>query len=560
MAEMIPSDISYYNATKTEKEIYELLRDQLPEHFCVFFSVSWTEKPNRFDMNPRKGECDFLICSPHFGFLALEVKGGRGLRVENGVWYLDLNESEHSGEAARVLKRSPFKQAELSTYYFKNLIESRLKRRFGGIFGHAVCFPNFHIKEKHLGPEAPKEIIIDAADLDSLQKKITSIFNFWRGTRSAKFFPRRDFDLFREEINVARWYDAVYGRKLKEQDEIFETINRVQDNILDLTENFREAMFTGGAGTGKTWCAMKKAVRFSRAGEKVLFLCFNRHLADFIADQLNEHSVKVCSFHSFLHEVLGVKEFTRLKNINWELSGLFDILTEMDAHGQLPKYSSIIIDEGQDFSEEWALSLRLFLEDEKKGRLFVFYDPNQDIFGRSTGVDFEKTFSISYPSFRLTENLRNTAAIHKWSTDKTGVGSDIKSSPLDGIPPEEFVCSSSKDGVKKLEHLLNFLIDDQCINKGKIIVLSDRTLENSFLDGGTRVGRFRLYQNAADSLNPNAVSFKTVQSFKGLEADAVILLRHTESERQMEERNSYLEYVSYTRARHLLFVINIQFD
>ena len=551
MAIMIPEDISSYNYTESEKEVYLLLKEQLPSHFTVYFSVSWIEKSNATGA-PQKGEADFLICSPHLGCLSLEVKGGIGLDInKNGDWVLKLN---NHGE--RRLKRSPFKQAELSSYYFKDLYESTTNKTFFGTYCHAVCFPNFNFDDKDVGPDAPREIVIDATDISVIGKRIIEIFNFWR-RKDVKANIRKDYDAFLNAVSVTRWYEVVYSRKLKEHKEIFESINRVQDNYLDLTENFNETLFVGGAGTGKTWCAMKKAVRLKSAGHNVLMLCYNAHLADFISKQIQTDGLKVSSFHSLMSQLLGNKKFDELKRFSWEMPGIFDALSILDGEGRLPKFSAIIIDEGQDFCDEWALSLRLLLKNEKEGLLHVFYDPNQDIFGRSTGVDFEKIFSIKYPAFRLMENLRNTAAIHLWSSEKTGVGNDVKKNALDGISPQEYNCETPKEAGKKLETLLSKLIDDQCIDKRNIVVLSDRTLEGSFLAGATKIGRFRLYENTENSANPNAVTYKTVQSFKGLEADVVILLMHAGANNNGQGKNNYLKYVAYTRARYLLFVINV---
>ena len=86
MAVMYPTDLENYNCTDTEREMYEAFRDQLPQRYQVFYSIRWfetNEENNRVD-----SECDFLVFDPSFGFLTIEVKGGIGIEIENGRWYL----------------------------------------------------------------------------------------------------------------------------------------------------------------------------------------------------------------------------------------------------------------------------------------------------------------------------------------------------------------------------------------------------------------------------------------------------------------------------------------
>ena len=87
MAIMHPMDLENYECTGTERELYEALRDQLPEKYQVFYSIRWfetNEENKRVD-----SECDFLVFDPSFGFLTIEVKGGIGIEIENGRWFLN---------------------------------------------------------------------------------------------------------------------------------------------------------------------------------------------------------------------------------------------------------------------------------------------------------------------------------------------------------------------------------------------------------------------------------------------------------------------------------------
>ena len=117
MAVMYPTDLENYNCTDTEREMYEAFRDQLPQRYQVFYSIRWfetNEENKRVD-----SECDFLVFDPSFGFLTIEVKGGIGIEIENGRWYLS-EYSDRYVQSRRELKCSPYEQAEKSMRHFYN--------------------------------------------------------------------------------------------------------------------------------------------------------------------------------------------------------------------------------------------------------------------------------------------------------------------------------------------------------------------------------------------------------------------------------------------------------
>ena len=79
MANMYPQNIAEYLPEDSEKVVYYALKSQLPETFDVFYSVKWTTY--------EKGQCiqseaDFIVASPEYGFLCLEVKGGNDIVID----------------------------------------------------------------------------------------------------------------------------------------------------------------------------------------------------------------------------------------------------------------------------------------------------------------------------------------------------------------------------------------------------------------------------------------------------------------------------------------------
>jgi superfamily I DNA/RNA helicase len=70
-------------------------------------------------------------------------------------------------------------------------------------------------------------------------------------------------------------------------------------------------------------------------------------------------------------------------------------------------YDSVIVDEAQDFSDEYWFAIEDLLRDEEKGALFLFNDPNRALYKRHASLPVKKD------PFYLTMNCRNTAPVHE---------------------------------------------------------------------------------------------------------------------------------------------------
>ena len=74
------------------------------------------------------------------------------------------------------------------------------------------------------------------------------------------------------------------------------------DYLARLQENLR-VLVRGGAGTGKTLLALEEAARAARSGARVLFLCFNRLLADSLVTAAPA-GVTVSTLHSLMASLI----------------------------------------------------------------------------------------------------------------------------------------------------------------------------------------------------------------------------------------------------------------
>ncbi len=547
VAVMHPADIENYSYTPTEKQMYEAFRDQLAEKYQVFYSIRWFET----DENNKRvdSECDFLIFDPSFGFLTVEVKGGTGIEVdEDGHWQLNENYDGVSG-SVRKLKCSPYEQAEKSMRHFYNYFMSEFSQRFTGTYGFAVAFPRY-TGESVYSVSSPRELTIDVNDMGNIAQRINEIFHYWKNQRNLTFpFSNEQKTRFINCINKRISLSAAAGALIKIKEKEFAQIDFMQDSILDVLFHYHQVRVLGGAGTGKTFIAMKKALRDEKVGKTVLFLCCSSELSDFVKYKLNyESSIDFFTYDNLVKEVIGGETFDKIgfnKNGN---RACFDFLVDVPLY---KKYDSIIVDEGQDFDEDMGLTVRLFLKDESRSDLYVFYDINQNVFHYKS----ENAFSIEYPPFILRYNIRNTGLIYKYAVDNTGLGRDTIANQLLGVKPDIRKNNNSLQTLKDLSNIVTRLTKKEYVSNKSIVILSDESFETSVLSSETRIGSYNISFKPLEDTDDSEICFKTAEQFKGLEADVVIYLKNQDEEKVKDEIDRSREYVALTRARYYLYVL-----
>lgn len=544
MAIMHPTDLENYECTATEREMYEALRDQLPDKYQVFYSIRWfetSEEKKRID-----SECDFLVFDPSFGFLTIEVKGGLGIEIENGRWF--LNEYSDDGfYSRRELKCSPYEQAEKSMRHFYNYFADEFHQAFNGVYGFAVAFPRYTI-DSQLSASAPIELTIDVEDMGKIAKRINEIFHYWRNKRNISIpFSVDQKTRFISTINKRISLSAAAGALIKIKEKEFSKIDFVQNSILDVLFHYHQVRILGGAGTGKTFIAMKKAARDIRAGKEVLFLVCNKELSSFVQEKLgqNDH-LYFRTYEELMQETIGDAYNNAPVNENGN-KNCFDLVCD----SSMKKYDSIIVDEGQDFDTDMGLTVRLFLRDDVSSNLYVFYDVNQNIFKYNA----DNAFAIDYPPFILRYNIRNTGCIYRCAVDTTGLGGDTIANQLLGVEPDILHYNSVLQAIKGLSNIVTRLTQKEYVATRSIVILSDESYKKSVLATESRIGAFDISFKDLMEIKETEICFKTVEEFKGLEADVVIYLKNNYPDIPRDEIEKCRDYVALTRARYYLYIL-----
>lgn len=533
---MHPASIFESSHVQSEVRFYKELQKQLSDKYHVFYSVRWYTMTNGVRED---SECDFLVFNPDYGFLCIEVKGGNAITVEDGEWRL------FDSYGGRFLDKSPYMQAEQSMRFFKKYFEEELEMQYTGVYGNAVAFPNFVINSP-LTVNSPLEATIDLNDMSNLQKRIVEIFRFYRGHRrgSTSFLAPEMQKKFINLVNKRIALSISAGALIEDKKRELVEINNVQDAIIDMLSHYPRAFIVGGAGTGKTWIGIKKIQRCLQEGGRPLYLCYNKALADTVRGMFNGR-VDCFNFDSLMFHLLKNKALEAPeKNGCKEYSNLISSLAE------LPQYDLIVTDEGQDFSEDWAYCVNLFLKEE--GSLYVLFDECQNIFQR----DFADKFYIDNPPFVLRYNIRNTGNIYRYAQEKSSLGLDTVTNQIEGVEPDYRSFKRKSQLIAFVDSVVNKLVNKEGVSKDKIIILSDRKKENSVLSEIDTVGGCQI-DDLYDG-NLETIKYRTIQGFKGLESDVVIFINHTYKNEPINERKRALIYTATTRARFFLYHIDFE--
>lgn len=538
MSQMIPKTMEEDNNSFGERQVFEVLK-KLPDDYTVFHSVRWNDRNAKNTVV--YGESDFTIFHPRKGIIVIEVKSG-GIECINNTWtYIRTDNGE------RHSMKNPLKQADKSKYRFLDMLEDLLKDTEYTehpqycMVESAVWFPSISKRDVigNLPMEYHPEITLLENALDSPQKYIDDIYDFYEGWKHTRL-DKTPADVIIDAFSpLYRVMPSLKSKRL-EQEEVFVRLTREQNSLLNYLEEQRVAAIQGAAGTGKTWLAIEKARRLADSG-KVLFLCFNQFLRVFLQDLKNENPKKYenIEFYNLPQLVCQKLEVPLV-----EEDDIFQYLENHEVYDW--DYKHIVIDEGQDFNDgevERLYDIALLQE----GAFYVFFDKNQFVQGR----DFPGWLKNSECRLVLNINCRNTFSIADTSGKPISVEPKVKNKGIKGDMPKFYICDDRAEGLKKLSVLI-----DQYRNNGyaynQICILTVKTEKASFLNGVERIGNHSIKTTRGNS----NVLFTTARKFKGLEADAIIII-DIDADTFAEEDSKRLFYVGASRAKHFLDIIFI---
>jgi len=537
MARMIPVDPDS-DTPRSEREVFAVLEEGLPEDWIVIHSRRFF-LPASANRKREEGEVDFLVLDPRRGFIALEVKGGDVGRDQDG-WF-----TIPSG-ATREQIKDPGRQAQHGAHAINRYLAEYVwfrRNRVKAQFGFGVVFPASKVG-RTLDPALPRELIIDQGDLEDINESVGRVFNANR--LDDRVLPEGFADAFIDALapsfNLAQ---SLWIRIERDERELVRLTDE-QVGILDLLQENKRVAVKGGPGTGKTLLAVEKARRLARDGKRVLFLCFQKLLAQHVKSCAEGFAVK--HFHSCCFGM------ARRAGIQWEFPDRYDdqqkfwgetapelLLASLE---KLPgeRFDAVIVDEGQDFKELWWPAVDSLLREPRTGTLYVFHDLGQDVFGRSH-VD-----SLGLVPARLGFNCRNTRRIAEFVATAGDRPAVLKPGAPEGVEVTELTGATHRACVEHVRKLLHRYVVTENIPTDRIVILTLKPFEYSKVWEAGHLGNIEIVE-WTPSTQPNQIRMASAIPFRGLEADVVILCDD-------DRRAGHELWASAaSRARHVLAVV-----
>ena len=550
---LIPDNISKFNSNGEKLLYLRLKNDSAASSKYVLHSVF-----TNYHLKNVSGELDFLILVPGKGIFALEVKHGRVSR-KHGVW-----EFTNKNEETTRKTISPFAQVSGSMHSIRKYILEKVKddskkhdRLSKILWGTGVAFTSME-NPPDVGQEAESWQILTKDGLrlrisnyiDSLATGFHNKFEgrSWYDSNSARP-STSDCELI---IQIIRGdFDTDYSdlNRIRDTNELIDEFTKEQFHLLDITNYNDRCLFEGAAGTGKTLLAIELLKRQSELGFNVGLFCYNKNLGEYLdstAKILNLIPVNIGSLHSYL-----------LQKTNFESSDYshhffseqlpFEFLMQNEDLSEDEKLDFLIIDEAQDLITVYYLEVfdHILKGGLKNGKWVFFGDfSNQAIFMNNTRAKLlellkERANFVNYPPLKI--NCRNTKVIARQNTLISGADyPEFLHGGIDGKPViQKF---PANDFYKECIEMLIDELSRSSVPLDEVVLLAPKKFNYTSISESDFIRESIL----------KGLKFYTVQAFKGLEKNVVIVIDFNDI---LSFESRQLLYVALSRAKQLLYIV-----
>lgn len=359
MARIIPTDwrtLDVAGSAQRERETLELFEHGLPDDLTVVHGVHWS----RVDRGTAAfGEIDFVVIAPSARLLLIEQKSGFLAETPDGLV------KKYSGKEKLVAVQLDRTLAAL---------RARLAPLLQGepvAIDYLLYCPDYTVRQPGTAG-LPAERIVDERRRAQLCARIGEALPA-EPAREALALKLRRF--FENELQLVPDVSALLGRA--EQ-----MVTRLAGGLATWARRLQFEPFRlrviGTAGSGKTQLALAVLHDAAAQGRRALYVCFNRPLADHLA-QVAPEGAEVASFHQLCDRRLRAAG----EAIDYRQPNAFARIEERFAELPAPpqaQFDELVIDEGQDFHPAWKDALLRWLR--PGGRAWWLEDPMQRLYER----------------------------------------------------------------------------------------------------------------------------------------------------------------------------------
>jgi hypothetical protein len=535
----------------SEADIARAMHAGLPGSFLVMHSLPWVY-PARDDIQEpaREGEADFLVLHRQWGVLILEVKGGE-ITLKNRTWY------RHTKSGLKEIK-DPVHQARRNLWALKRRIELVCGKQTASRthFSAAIAFP--HCLFKNTPPaDLPVEAIITMDDLPLIEAAICRAFRAGGGGKTE--MSVEEFEAVRRALAPEfRIYEPL-RLQVDATTEVLARLTRQQLQVLRGFDVNDRAIIEGVAGSGKTLLAIQRARSFAAKHRSVLLTCYNAELARWLREELaaelvdNDGKLTVWHFHRLAFDLCkkaGIDFAPPAQDqVRWWDEIAPDLLAQaaIDLYPDEPAFDAMVVDEAQDFSLGWWDALAYLTTEQAP--LWAFLDRAQSLRGAPIDPPINGAFRLA-----LDVNCRNTRRIVACANAATrNEAEPFELAPL-GRPPKIIVPSSPATISGLVQQEVRTLLSEQRLEPRQIAIIGSASRARGPLATVSAIGGIPIVESAAAWREGNGLLCTTARSFKGLEADVVILCDFAGLNPLFTTSDLY---VAMTRARsHLIILVH----
>ena len=561
MAKILPPYIDKNCKSTGEKMLFEIFKNSpFTKDWIVLHSLNLSQHTVRL-----YGEIDFLILIPGGGIYVMEVKGG-DVKCIDGIWHYT-----NKFNVTNTSNVGPFNQARDAMFSLRSAIEKEFGRghKFTKVLSGFLCaFPHISF-DKHSVEYEPWQIL----DKDSIQNGTENFFKnlvqqFTQKHRGQRWFSEKDSLPDANDLNLL--CDFLRGdfervrtvkERLTEFDKEVKKYTEEQYRILDSIQVNDRSITQGSAGTGKTMIALESAVRAVAEGKTVFLTCYNRLIGEWMQKQVEEwkDKITVSSLHSFLFEQSKGFDHDRTQDSKQDFYSKYlpTLVKDIYLKGISKKFDKLIIDEGQDLIREEYLSLfdSMVTGGLANGNWEIYGDfERQAIYAQLSKkemIDLLKS-SGQHSNFLLKINCRNTKQVG----EETSMISGFEKPPfllehLEGVPVEYLFFKDEAEQKKLLSEQLKKLSENK-LPLHELIIISPRKFENSCSNSFSDITIREIKNTSEIAATQNFLGFATVQSYKGMESNYVLI---TDIEDLTSDVAKSLLYVGMSRARYGLILL-----
>ena len=545
------------DAPPGEKSLYAaLLESPDTENWIVLHALGIANHIRQVE-----GEADFVVIIPNIGVLVIEVKSHRSIdRRSDGTWKL-------GADAPTV--RGPFQQAREAMHSLRSYLQkSRIDLQSVPMLS-AVWFT--HVRARTMLPPDPEWHdwqVLDSEDLKAAPRAI--LRTLAAGTKhlddKIKYFTyggvgpnveeaERIAGVLRPQFEVAQ----VSGDRRRARKTQLISFVEEQFLALDTVSENQSVLFSGPAGSGKTFLAMESARRELATGKSGRLLCFNRFLGKRLeADMADLNGLTVGTFHGELLRLAGLAHLPDSPSAEFWNTELPERAIEALLDGRDGSTSDfLIVDEIQDIATDHYLDVLDLMTDGglQAGRVLLFGDfERQALYENAEGRERIRDRAPSMTSHKLMHNCRNLPRIGYQVNllSRLQPGYQQFRRDDDGVDPTFHQYQAGQDQSALLAAAIRGL-KNEGYDLNEIVVLSP--YRDTSTAATTTDPWLRQILKPADGLPARAghTQYSSIHAYKGLEASAIVVT-DLDQAAAADHFDSVL-YVGLTRATDRLIAL-----